>query len=81
MACIGENYNYGFRFRYQTGDEKKNDMVFHFKGSNEGDWHHGKWRFNFYSIYDPSISKLIKNGLLFGVFLDGRGEDNIFLRV
>ena len=81
MVFIGEFYTYGFRFRYQTVDEKKNDMVFHFKGSNEGDWHHGKWRFNFYSIYDPSISKLIKNGLLFGVFLDGRGEDNIFLRV
>ena len=45
------------------------------------DWHHGRWRFNFFSIFDPATTYCIKNGLLLGLFLDGVGGDNIFFRV
>jgi hypothetical protein len=50
------------------------------RGGNSGEWHHGKWKFNFFNIYDPSLSRFIKNGILLGLFLDGKGEDSIFLR-
>lgn len=42
-------------------------MVFHVKGSNHGDWSKGTWRLNFFTIYSPAITKIIKNGLLFGL--------------
>lgn len=67
VACIGDNYNYAFRCRYHQEAKDKGDMLLHAKGSNRGQWKHGGWRFNFYSVYSPSLSKLIKNGVLLGV--------------
>lgn len=55
-------------------------MVFHARGSNYGDWSNGKWRINFFTIYSPAITKIIKNGVLFGLS-NNQTNDSYYLRV
>lgn len=55
-------------------------MLLHAKGSNKGEWSNGNWRFNFYSIFSPAITKFIKSGLLFGVD-NTKSNDSFFLRI
>lgn len=67
LACVGENYSYAFRCRYHQEAKDKSDFHFHVKGSNKGSWKHGGWRFNFNSIYSPTLNKLIRSGVLLGI--------------
>lgn len=67
VGCVSENYNYAFRCRYHQESKDKGNMLLHAKGSNRGTWKHGGWRLNFYSVYSPAVSKLIKNGMLLGI--------------
>jgi hypothetical protein len=65
FAIIGPNYNHGLRARLQVSGENK-DLLLHGKGSQRGNFEHGRWWLNYFTIYRPSISKLIQNGILFG---------------
>ena len=77
-SVIGEKYLYAFRLRYAA---HRNSLLVHAKGNHQGEWEQGLWRLNFYTIVDPRISKIIKNGLLFGWFSKNEQKDTFFLRV
>jgi len=63
-ALVGDSFNYAVRFRYGTNDNK---ILIHTKGAHNWSWDSNLWRFNFYNLFDPTLRKAIKSGLLFGL--------------
>ena len=56
-------------------------MLFHAKGSQKGEWKQGRWWFDFFTIYKPSIAKLVQNGILLGFTHKKFGKDTFNVRI
>ena len=76
-SLVGKYFNYGVRFRY---DSNPNSLLVHLRGFNNGQLNNHNWRVNFYSLMDPRISRIIKNGILLGLNHENK-KDNFYLRV
>jgi hypothetical protein len=77
-SVIWDNYLCALRLRYGA---KHDSLLVHTKGNYQGDWNEKKWKINFFTLYDPKIAKIIKNGLLFGWFANNQYKDTFYLRV
>jgi hypothetical protein len=78
-AGVGKaDFNYSVRLRYGVQD---NRFLIHTKGAHHFSWDNKFWRFNFYNLFDPTLRRVVKNGLLFGLLTQEESRDQFYLRV
>lgn len=77
-SLISQNYTYALRLRFEA---KHKSLLLHSKGNYQAEWNSNKLRLNFFTLFDPAIGKVVKNGLLFGWFANNPQKDTFYLRV